>query len=168
MILIAFGSNLPSPAGAPAETVRAALAALQPNGIEPVKVSQLYKTEAWPDPNDPPFVNAVAQVRTTLPPRALLNTLHEMERFFGRIRTVPNAPRTLDLDILDYEGRIEDGPPTLPHPRLERRAFVLAPLAEIAPGWRHPVSGLTAEELLRASPNLMDKVVPFSSNGPAS
>jgi 2-amino-4-hydroxy-6-hydroxymethyldihydropteridine diphosphokinase len=168
MILIAFGSNLPSPAGAPAETIRAALAALQPNGIEPAKVSRLYKTEAWPDPNDPQFVNAVAQVTTALPPRALLNKLHEMERSFGRIRTVPNAPRTLDLDILDYDGRIEGGPPTLPHPRLERRPFVLVPLAEIAPDWRHPLSGLMAAELLGALPNVTGKVVPLSSNGPAS
>jgi 2-amino-4-hydroxy-6-hydroxymethyldihydropteridine diphosphokinase len=168
MILIVFGSNLPSRAGAPAETVRAALATLQPNGIEPVMVSRLYETEAWPDPNDPPFVNAVAQVTTVLSPLALLMTLHDIERHFGRIRTVPNAPRTLDLDILDYEGRIENGPPTLPHPRLERRAFVLAPLAEIAPDWHHPVSGLTAEELLRSLPHAVGKIVSLSFNDPAS
>src|SRR6478672_5127204 len=100
MILIAFGANLQSRAGAPAQTVTAALAALEPNGIEPVMVSKLYQTEAWPNPNDPPFVNAVAQVRTVLPPRALLKALQEIERSFGRIRTVPNAPRTLDLDIV--------------------------------------------------------------------
>jgi 2-amino-4-hydroxy-6-hydroxymethyldihydropteridine diphosphokinase len=168
MILIAFGSNLPSPAGVPAETVRAALAALQAKGIEPAKVSQLYKTEAWPDANDAPFVNAVAQVTTALPPLDLLKTLHEVERFFGRVRTVPNAPRTLDMDILDYEGRIEGGPPTLPHPRLDRRPFVLAPLAEIAPTWRHPVSGLTAAELLGTLPNVTGKVVPLCSNDSSS
>ena len=168
MILIAFGANLPSRAGAPAQTVTAALAALEPNGIEPVMVSKLYQTEAWPNPNDPPFVNAVAQVRTVLPPRALLKALQEIERSFGRIRTVPNAPRTLDLDIVDYDGRIEGGPPTLPHPRLDRRAFVLVPLAEIAPDWRHPVSGRSAEELLANIPRAEKERVPLSSSDLAS
>ena len=164
MILIAFGSNLSSRTGPPAETVKAALAALEPHGVQPVGVSRLYKTEAWPDPNHPPFVNAVARVTTAHPPSALLKTLQEIERSFGRVRTVPNAPRMLDLDILDYDGRIEGGPPTLPHPRLERRAFVLVPLVEVAPGWRHPVSGSTVQELLAALPDVAEQVVAFSSN----
>jgi 2-amino-4-hydroxy-6-hydroxymethyldihydropteridine diphosphokinase len=168
MILIALGANLPSRAGPPAVTVKAALAALEPNGIAPKKVSTLYKTQAWPDPGDPPFVNAVAQVATALTPSALLRGLQEIERSFGRVRMVPNAPRTLDLDILDYDGRIEGGPPTLPHPRLERRAFVLVPLAEIAPDWRHPVSGRSAEELLANFPKAEKELVPLSSPDPAT
>ena len=167
MILIAFGSNLPSRAGTSAETVRAALAVLEPKGIFPARVSRLYKTEAWPNPDEPPFINAVARVTTALMPSASLKVLHEIERSFGRIRTVPNAPRTLDLDILDYESRIEGGPPTLPHPRLDRRAFVLVPLAEVAPEWRHPVSGRTAEELLRDIPESVDRIVPLSPDHPA-
>ena len=168
MILIALGSNLPSRAGGPAETIEAALATLEPNGIRPEKVSTLYKTRAWPDPSDPPFVNAAARVTTGLPPAALLKTLQEIERSFGRVRGVPNAPRTLDLDILDYDGRIEGGPPILPHPRLDTRAFVLVPLAEIAPEWRHPVSGQSVGELLGPLSDAARQIVPLSSGDSAN
>jgi 2-amino-4-hydroxy-6-hydroxymethyldihydropteridine diphosphokinase len=148
MILIALGANLPSMAGAPAETLRAALARLGGEGVTVRAVSSFYKTKAWPDPADPPFVNAVTAVATGLPPDALLAALHRVEAAFGRSRSVKNAPRSLDLDLLDYDGRIVAGPPILPHPRIGERDFVLRPLAEIAPDWRHPVSGLTAAQYL--------------------
>jgi 2-amino-4-hydroxy-6-hydroxymethyldihydropteridine diphosphokinase len=152
MILIALGSNLASAAGAPAQTVAAALAAFRANEIEPIKVSRFYRSEAWPDKNDPPFINAVAQIATRLPPAKLLEALHAIEHRFGRVRDRRNAPRTLDLDILDYEARVEFGPPVLPHPRMDTRAFVLLPLTEIAPNWRHPVSGQRITELLAQLP----------------
>ena len=152
MILIALGANLPSPAGKPADTLNAALADFAVRSITIEKRSGFYRSLAWPDPNDPPFINAVAAVRTNLSPSALLATLHEVESFFGRKRAEPNAPRTLDLDILDYDGRIERGPPVLPHPRLEDRAFVLFPLRDVAPDWRHPVSGRSISELIAALP----------------
>jgi 2-amino-4-hydroxy-6-hydroxymethyldihydropteridine diphosphokinase len=164
MILIALGSNLPSSAGSPPETVTAALAALSSNGLVPVKVSRLYETEAWPDPSDPPFINAVAQLETRLPPPALLACLQAVEQFFGRKRGERNAPRTLDIDILDYDGRIEAGPPTLPHPRLESRAFVLVPLAEIAPDWRHPISHRSAAEGIAALPEHGQGIIALSSS----
>jgi 2-amino-4-hydroxy-6-hydroxymethyldihydropteridine diphosphokinase len=166
MILIALGANLPSSAGTPAETLIAALQRLKANDIIPVQVSRLYRSEAWPDPADPPFVNAVAQVTTALSPVQLLEDLNAVEQSFGRIREKPNAPRTLDLDILDYDGRIESGPPMLPHPRMENRAFVLVPLAGIAPEWRHPISGRTVDELLRALPeSATNQVIPLPSGG---
>lgn len=152
MILIGLGANLPSPAGPPLATLRAALAALTRNGAEAASVSRFYQTLAWPDPADPPFVNAVAAVRTELSPAGLLLLLQGIERSFGRANGPRNAPRPLDLDILDYDGRIEAGPPILPHPRMERRAFVLVPLAEVAPKWRHPVSGRFVEDLIAALP----------------
>jgi len=149
-IFIALGANIPSAAGPPAATLKAALAALEARGVQILKVSQLQQSEAWPDPADPPFTNAVAQIQTELQPVALLGLLHEVETAFGRERSAPNAPRTLDLDLIDYGGRVEQGAVELPHPRMAGRRFVLAPLAEIAPGWRHPVSGRRIATLLAA------------------
>jgi 2-amino-4-hydroxy-6-hydroxymethyldihydropteridine diphosphokinase len=152
MILIALGSNLSSRAGSPADTLRAALAELTQENIRVAAVSPLYETRAWPDPADPPFVNAVARIETKMSPQALLARLHDIERGFGRERRARNAPRTLDLDLLDYDGRVEDGPPVLPHPRMAARGFVLVPLRDVAPDWKHPVSGLSVTALMAALP----------------
>lgn len=152
MILIALGANLPSRSSEPLETLHAALECMPERGLGVENVSRFYRSAAWPDPNDPPFMNAAASLRTKLEPVALLGVLQDIERAFGRIRKTPNAPRTLDLDILDYEGRIEAGPPRLPHPRMAARAFVLVPLRDIAPLWLHPVSGQNIDELIAALP----------------
>lgn len=152
MILIALGSNLSSHAGTPAQTLRAALADLAHDDVRIAAVSSFYETPAWPDPADPSFVNAVARIETTLSPQSLIARLHETELRFGRERGERNAPRTLDLDLLDYDGRIERGPPVLPHPRIASRAFVLVPLRDVAPLWKHPVNGLCVEALIAALP----------------
>lgn len=152
MILIALGANLPSPAGTPTETLRQALFRLAQRGITIETQSGFYKSAAWPDPSDPAFVNAVASVHTELDPAQLLAALHVIEAQFGRRRTRPNGPRTLDLDIVDYDQRVEQGPPELPHPRMHTRLFVLCPLRDVAPAWRHPVLHATVSELIAALP----------------
>lgn len=167
MILIGLGANIPSPAGPPAETLRAALGALARSPISVKAVSSLYESPAWPDPREPRFVNTVAHIDTTLAPADLLTLLKETERAFGRATAKRNAPRPLDLDILDYNGRIESGPPTLPHPRLHERAFVLVPLAEIAPQWRHPASGASVSRLISNLPAEAAAITRLSGRGRA-
>lgn len=152
MIVIALGANLPSRNRTPEETLRAALAQFSERGLTLQRVSPFYVSQAWPDPNDPPFVNAVATVETELSPPDVMATLHATEEAFGRKRSVKNAPRTLDLDLIDYNGRVESGPPILPHPAISERAFVLMPLADIAPRWRHPVSGKMVKDLISSLP----------------
>jgi 2-amino-4-hydroxy-6-hydroxymethyldihydropteridine diphosphokinase len=152
MILLALGSNLNSNVGPPLRTLHAAIAALRDAGIQVLATSRLYETPAWPNPEDPTYINAVSKVATKLAPDALLAHLHEIERRFGRIRNTTYSPRTLDLDIIDCDGRIETGPPTLPHPRVEQRGFVLIPLKDVAPDWRHPVSNRSVDELIAALP----------------
>ncbi|HWU24887.1 MAG TPA: 2-amino-4-hydroxy-6-hydroxymethyldihydropteridine diphosphokinase [Rhizomicrobium sp.] len=152
MILLALGANLPSEAGSPADTLRAALRRLEYLGIKPMMASDFFVTTAWPEPRDPEFLNAVASIATQLSPRELMSRLHDVEAEFGRRRDVANAPRPLDLDLLDYHGRVEAGPPELPHPRMGGRGFVLIPMAQVAPGWRHPVSGITVEEMIAMLP----------------
>jgi 2-amino-4-hydroxy-6-hydroxymethyldihydropteridine diphosphokinase len=150
MILIGFGANLPSSAGAPDATLHAALAELAAKGIAIVTVSPFYRSPAWPDPLDPAYVNAVANIETELNPRELMARLHETETAFGRMRSARNAPRTLDLDLLDYQGLVDDGPPTLPHPRAAARNFVLIPLRDVAPRWKHPATGKGIDALIAA------------------
>ena len=150
-ILVALGSNMPSRAGPPAETLKAALAALAAAGVKILSVSSFYETAAWPDSADPPFTNAAASIQTSLQPFAFLELLHAIETDFGRVRSRQNAPRTLDLDLLAYGPMILELPAlTLPHPRLAERRFVLEPLAEIVPAWRHPVTGRTPDQMLAA------------------
>ena len=147
-IFLALGANIPGPAGPPYLTLRAALDLLENREIAIANVSAFYETRAWPDPAAPSFVNLAAAVRTRLQPLALMTILHEVETSLGRTRSVPNAPRSLDIDLIDYLGMVLDGPLILPHPRAAQRRFVLEPLAEIAPHWRHPVTGQGVAELL--------------------
>ena len=150
-IYIGLGANLPSVAGAPQATLEVALTQLEAAGVRVLRRSRRYRSPAWPDPADPEFVNAAVEVATVLEPKPLLSLLHRIEAALGRTRGAPNAPRTVDLDLLDYQGRVEAGEgPVLPHPRLHQRAFVLLPLAEIAPAWRHPVSRRSIAELIAA------------------
>ena len=149
MILVALGANSNGPWGTPREAVEEALRQLDRGGIRLVRASQLLVTAPFGVTDQPDFVNAVAEVETALTPELLLERLHDIERLAGRVRALRWGPRTLDLDLIDYHGLIRAAPaPVLPHPGIPDRIFVLAPIAEIAPHWRHPQTRLTAAEML--------------------
>jgi len=128
---VAFGANL----GEPFETLRAAAVAVgRRPGVELVAGSPIYRTRPIGPPGQPDYANAVARVETTLTADALLDVLHAVESEFGRVRDVRFGPRTLDLDLIWYEGEERaDDRLTLPHPRAHEREFVLRPLADLDP-----------------------------------
>ncbi len=155
VILIGLGANLPSPRyGQPQRTLEAALVAFGDCGIRVLRRSRWYRSPPMPPSAQPWYVNGLAVVRTEHDPRDLLAALHRIESQFGRVRGTKNEPRTLDLDIVGYHGLVGrgKGSPSLPHPRLHERAFVLLPLRDVAPRWRHPVDGRTVAAMIAALP----------------
>ncbi len=161
-ILVALGANLPTVHGGPAETLKAALKVMPSFGLRVVRVAPFYETPALASYVQPDYVNSVAAVEAALPPEALLRVLHRIEALFGRVRRDRWAPRPLDLDLLDFRGMVLPGsggasgvagsPIALPHPGISGRGFVLLPLRDVAPGWRHPVSGESVGRLIAALP----------------
>ena len=153
-ILIGIGANL-SPDGyaTPREGCEAAIASLAELGIEVVAVSPWYETAPVPISDQPWFNNAVIAATTSMSAEDALAALHRVEAGFGRIRTVRNAARVLDLDLLDYGGTTySDDNISIPHPRLHERAFVLLPMRDVAPGYTHPETGLGIDDLIDALP----------------
>jgi 2-amino-4-hydroxy-6-hydroxymethyldihydropteridine diphosphokinase len=141
MILIAIGANLPGPSGqAPLETCMAAVDALgKIPGLRLITASPWYRSAPISRFAQPDFCNGIVRMEGEISPAALLTALQEIEDRFGRQRGVTDAARSLDLDIIDLNGGIRAIPPViLPHPRAHMRAFVLRPLLDVAPGWRHP------------------------------
>ncbi|MGB4909727.1 MAG: 2-amino-4-hydroxy-6-hydroxymethyldihydropteridine diphosphokinase, partial [Tabrizicola sp.] len=172
-ILRALGANEPSSAGSPKATVEAAISALAQDPLQLLSVSRFYSTPAFPPGSGPDFVNAAVVVSSTLSPSALLTRLHQIEANFGRTRTKRWQSRTLDIDLLACGHQVVPDHATvrhwldldladqkvttpdqliLPHPRLQDRGFVLIPLYDIAPDWRHPILGTTVAEMVAALP----------------
>jgi 2-amino-4-hydroxy-6-hydroxymethyldihydropteridine diphosphokinase len=153
---IALGSNLDDPK----QQLRSALRALA--GLPQTRVvreSSLYRNPPEGGLDQPAFVNAVAEIETGASPRELLERLLEIERAHGRERDYPNAPRTLDLDIALYGDRVVQDPGlTIPHPRMLRRAFVMVPLAEIAPDAVVPGHGRVADLARQLNASGMEKL----------
>jgi 2-amino-4-hydroxy-6-hydroxymethyldihydropteridine diphosphokinase len=157
MILVAIGSNLPDPeAGRPTplSVCEAAAGALRDlPGLSVERVSRWYRSAPVPVSDQPDYVNGVARLSGAIEPATLLAALGEIEQQFGRRRGVPNAARTLDLDIVAMGATVRDAPdPILPHPRAGLRAFVLLPLREVAPDYVDPRSGLSVDRLIDALP----------------
>ena len=171
--LIAAGSNAASPAGSPNVTILAAISALQIDSFTILAKSRLFETPAFPPGAGPDFVNAALLAETTLSPEEVLGHLHAIEAAHGRVRDKRWGPRTLDLDLIGWGDAVRPDRPTwrrwaglspdsaaretpseliLPHPRLAERAFVLVPLLDVAPDWRHPVTGLSVAEMAAALP----------------
>lgn len=152
MIFLALGSNL----GNRAECLAQAQAVLIAFDVNVIQASSIFETpalmpEGAPEDWNIPYLNQVLQVETHLSPIDLLSCIKHIEAELGRKPQARWAPREIDIDILAYEGRVMVSDLlTLPHPQLDQRRFVLEPLSEIAPGWRHPVLGQTVKEMLEA------------------
>ncbi len=140
---LAFGGNL----GDVRKTIRLALSALEDQSLRVMRLSSDYRTPAWGKEDQPAFINACALVFTTLTPHDLLSRCLQVERHLGRVRGARWGPRTIDIDVLAYDSMTRsDSTLTLPHPELFNRAFVLAPLAEIAPALE--IAGMRIEDAL--------------------
>lgn len=180
---VAMGANVSSSAGDPANTLHAALVAIAQAGMAIRCVSRYFRTPCFPAGAGPDYVNAVIGVENDCSPEHLLEKLHAIERDFGRVRVERWGQRTLDLDLIAHGARVVpdvagfrqwyDLDPDLqakaapdrlilPHPRIQDRAFVLVPFADIAPEWLHPVLGLSTRDMLaQLDPQLIAEVAPI-------
>ncbi|MBO9557756.1 MAG: 2-amino-4-hydroxy-6-hydroxymethyldihydropteridine diphosphokinase [Caulobacter sp.] len=146
-MVVALGCSLPGSYPSRESLLEAAVEALAGEGLVVAVRSGWWTSAAWPDPSAPAYLNGVVLVETVLSAEEVLAALHRIEARFGRVRAEANAPRTLDLDLIAHGRTVLDGLAVVPHPRAHDRLFVMGPLGEIAPDWRHPVSGRTAADL---------------------
>lgn len=171
-ILMAIGANLPAPNSTLTQTLEEIIARLtRAPCLSGVTASALFRTPAWPEGSGPDYLNAAVVAESDATPAAVLSTLHAIEESFGRVRDGRWSARSCDLDLIGYDDAVLPDRDTVrrwieadplaghvpddllvPHPRMHRRAFVLLPLAEVAPEWSHPVLGKTIAELAAALP----------------
>lgn len=151
---IALGSNMPFEGVPPVRVLARAVSAIQGAGFNLQALSGIWESAAWPPSNQPDYLNAVVAIDPAgVSPQALYDVLRQIELQFGRERRERYAARTLDLDVVAIDGRSGAfGGIALPHPRMHERPFVLAPLDEVAPDWRHPDTGLSPSEMLDLLP----------------
>ena len=150
-VYLAIGSNL----GCKINNIEIAKYELEKNKIKILKSSSNYISESWPDSSKPNYINIILKVKTSLKPRELLGICNIIELKLGRLRSKKNAPRTCDIDIIDYDKRIlneNNNLLILPHPRMNRRNFVLLPLFEIDKSWKHPKSKINIVNLINSLP----------------
>jgi 2-amino-4-hydroxy-6-hydroxymethyldihydropteridine diphosphokinase len=153
MILLSLGSNLPSKFGDSKNTILKCYEFFNNNDIKILKKSSFYETFAIPNKSDPKFVNSVISVETRFSPEELIKYILKVEEKFDRKREQINAPRTCDIDIVDFNSEIinifnKNISLEIPHPRLEQRSFVLYPIREIDKNWKSPLSGKKIDQLI--------------------
>ena len=154
MIFLGLGSNLSSKFGDRFTNINLAISFLEGYEIKVIKKSNFYETPSYPNKENPKFINSVILVETILPPVDLMSVLIFIEEKFGRKRDKKNDPRTCDIDIIDYNSQIlnlkfNNSELTLPHNELTKRNFILFPLQEIAPNWKHPKTKEFISDLLQ-------------------
>jgi len=162
VILVGIGSNLRSSEGSlPKENCLEALRRLSLKQVRIISTSSFFESEPIPDVRQPWYINLVIAVKTNMPPLILMGCLLAIELEMGRKRTFTNGPRVIDLDLLAYNNKIlNDVGLIIPHPRMYERAFVLKPLAEIAPDWLHPSTGKHINQLIEdLKPNQIARAI---------
>ena len=148
---LAIGSNL----GNKINNIDIAKFELQKNKIKILMSSSCYLSESWPDSTNPNYINIIIKIKTSLMPLELLTICNLVESKLGRVRSKKNAPRTCDIDIIDYDKKIlneKNNKLSLPHPRMNKRNFVLLPLFEVDKSWKHPKSNINIVNLINSLP----------------
>ena len=169
MIYLGIGSNLPSSFGNKFDNINLSISLLKKNNIEILKKSSFYESLAFPNKNDPKFINIVVQVKTLLDPKELMITLFKIEEILERKRLKKNEPRTCDIDIIDYKRKIvnlefNNQLLQIPHSSMTQRNFVLFPLKEVCPNWSHPLSNISIDSLITNLKNKNNDITKLSQS----
>ena len=169
MIFLGIGSNLSSSFGDRFKNIDLAISFLKEKKINLIKKSSFYETLSYPNKNDPKFINVVVSVESTFSPKDLMSVLISIEEKLERKRTKKNAPRTCDIDIIDYNKKVinfkfNSFELTIPHKDMEERNFVLHPLQEISPDWTHPTTKKNIDVLIKNLKTSNNEITKLSEN----